>query len=167
MNWLDLTLIACLIIGIFKGLFDGIIKQVIALIALVVAIFLSGALATWIRNFVSSHFEIGDSLSPFILNVFYYLLAFAIILSLLLSLGNVISKAINYTPIAPVNKIFGALFGGFITLLSLSIVLNIVSVLDSSSLLITEQTRENSVYYGKIKGVFPQVYPYVMEYFKN
>lgn len=166
MGWLDITLIACLALGIIKGLFDGLIKQVIALLALVLAIFLSGTVATWIRNFMNTYLEIGDSISPVILDAIYYLLAFAVILSLLTWFGNVISKAISYTPIGPINKIFGAIFGGFITMLCLSIVINVLTVFDPNSMLITKQTQSKSVYYSKVKAVFPQVYPYVKEFFK-
>jgi len=165
MFWLDIILIICLLTGIIKGLIDGLIKQVVALIALILAIFLSGAVAGWIRNFVNEHFEMGDTVSPLILNAIYYLLAFAVILSILIFLGNLISKAINYTPIGPINKIFGALFGGFFTLLCLSISLNVLAVFDPNSILITKQTQENSVYYDKIKEVFSHVYPYVEGFF--
>jgi Uncharacterized membrane protein, required for colicin V production len=165
MFWLDIVLIICLLIGIIKGLFDGLIKQVVALIALILAIFLSGTVAGRIRDFINEYFEMGDAVSPLILNAVCYLFAFSVILSVLIFLGNLISKAINYTPIGPVNKLFGALFGGFFTLLCLSISLNVLAVFDPNSMLITEQIRENSVYYDKIKVVFSHVYPYVKGFF--
>jgi Uncharacterized membrane protein, required for colicin V production len=167
MFWLDIVLIACLLIGIIKGLIDGLIKQVIALLALILAVFLSGTVATWLRDLANEYLGIGNADSPFVLNAIFYLLAFVIILSVLIFLGKIVSKAINYTPIGPVNKIFGAIFGGFITLLSLSILLNVLAVFDSKSMLITKQTQEKSGYYSKVKDVFPQVYPYVKEFFKN
>jgi len=164
MFWLDITFVACLLIGIVKGLIDGLVKQIIALLALVLAIFLSGTVATWMRNFTDIYLEIRDSVFPTLLDAIYYLFAFAVILSLLISLAHVISKAVSYTPIGPVNKIFGAVFGGFFMLLCLSIVLNVLSIFDSNSMLISKQAQTQSVYYGKVRAVFPQIYPYVKDF---
>ena len=165
MFWFDLVLLICLIAGIIKGLADGIVKQVITLLALVVAVYLSGFVAGLIRDFINSNFDIGDSVSPFVLNAVYYIFAFALILSVLIALGNLVNKAINYTPIGIINRLFGAFSGGFITILCLSIVLNIFAVFDPDSTIIPKQMKEKSVHYNKVKDVFPKIYPSIKELF--
>ena len=165
MFWFDLVLLICLVAGIIKGLADGLVKQVIALFALVIAVYLSGFVAGLIRDFINRNFDIGDAGSPFVLSAVYYMLAFVLILSGLLALGNLINKAINYTPIGIINRLFGAIFGGLITILCLSIVLNIFAVFDPDSAIIPKQMKEKSVHYNKVKDVFPKIYPSIKELF--
>lgn len=167
MNWLDIVMLVCVLSGIVKGLFDGLIKQVVSLAALALAIVLSGTVATWIRNFVQTHFEISDSISPEVLNIIYYILAFIVIFSLLAWLAAVGTKLINYTPLGIINKLSGAIIGGFLWALCLSILLNLISVFDKQNALISKQTQEKSVYYERVKTVFPFIYPYIKEYIKH
>lgn len=167
MNWLDIVILVCILIGIIKGLFDGLIKQVLSLVALIAAIFLSGTVATLIRNFVNTHFDMGDSISSDILNITYYILAFIIIFSLLVWLASAATKVINYTPLGILNKLFGAVIGAFLWVLCLSILINLVSVFDKENLIISKQTQEKSVFYERVKTVFPLVYPYIKEYIKH
>jgi membrane protein required for colicin V production len=82
-------------------------------------------------------------------------------------LAKFIDKIINYTPAEALNKIFGALFGAFMWIISLSILLNILAVFDSKSVLISKQTQEESVYYEKVREVLPSVFPYIKEFFKH
>lgn len=166
-NWLDIAILIVLAIGVVKGLLDGIIRQVVSLIALLLAIFLSGSVATWIRDFVSAHLEIGDLISPLILNALWYILAFLAIFFLLVSLGNLLSKAVNYTPAGAVDKLFGAISGAFFWILSLSILLNILAVFSPTSTLIPEQIRKESVLYDRTRALFPTLYPYIKEYIQK
>jgi membrane protein required for colicin V production len=167
MNWLDIVIIVCVAAGIIKGLFDGIIKQVISLISLILAIVLSGSIATWIRNFMHTHFQIENSLSPGTLSAVYYILAFVFIITLFAFLAKFVDKIINYTPAGILNRLFGALFGAFMWIICLSILLNILAVFDSKSTVIHKQTQENSIYYDKVRAALPVVYPYIKEFFKS
>jgi membrane protein required for colicin V production len=166
-NWLDITIIICFAIGIIKGLFDGIIKQVISVISLVLAIVLSGSIATWLRKLVNAHFQIENSISAGTVSAIYYVIVFIVIITLFALLSKFVDKIINYTPAGILNRLFGALFGAFMWMLCLSILLNIVAVFDSKNSLISKQTTEKSVYYDKVKKILPSVYPYIKEFFKN
>jgi membrane protein required for colicin V production len=166
-NWLDIVIIICPAIGIIKGLFDGIVKQVISVISLILAIVLSGSVANGLRSLVNTHFQIENSLSQSTTNAIYYIIAFIFIVTLFALLAKFVDKIINYTPAGIINRLLGALFGAFMWILCLSILLNIVAVFDSQSVLINKETTEKSVYYNKVRKVLPSVYPYIKEFFKN
>ena len=168
MNWLDIVIIACIIIGIVHGLITGIIKQVISLISLVAAVLLSGAVANGIRNWIQPQIQNENSwLSPVVQNAIYYVLAFIIIVSVFAVLAKLVDKIINYTPAGMINHLFGALFGTLMWALCLSIALNFLAVFDSQSRLITKPVKENSVCYEKVKMLFPTVFPYIKDFFKH
>jgi membrane protein required for colicin V production len=167
MNWLDLILIVCIVIGIIKGMFDGLVKQVISLIALILAIVLSGTVANGLRQLINAHFSTGNTLfSPNIINAIYYILAFVIIVSLFALLAKAVDKMISYTPVGIFNRLFGALFGGFVWTLCLSILLNFIVVFDTQSVLLPKPLKEKSICYHNVRMVFPSVFPYIKEFFK-
>ena len=168
MNWLDIVLIACIIIGVIHGLVTGIVKQVISLISLVAAILLSGAVATWISHRAQPYIHNeNDWFSPNVINAIFYIIAFIIIISLFAIAAKLVDRIINYTPAGIINKLFGALFGMFMWVLSLSILLNILAVFDVQSQILTQPVKENSIYYEKVKMIFPTVFPYITDLFKH
>lgn len=168
MNWLDIVLIACIVIGIVKGIIDGLVKQVISLVSLILAIVLSGTVANGLRHFINSHFTTGNTpFSPNIINAIYYILAFVIIVSLFALLAKAVDKIISYTPAGIFNRLFGALFGAFVWILCLSILLNFIAVFDTQSILISKQIKEKSICYNNLRMVFPSVFPYIKEFFKH
>ena len=165
MNWLDIVIIVCIIFGIIHGLFTGIVKQVISVISLVAAILLSGAVSRVISMWLQPYIHTGDSLSSQnALNVIYYVLAFIIIISIFSIAAHFVDKIINHTPAGIINKIFGALFGFFFWALCLSITLNVLAVFDSESKVISKPIKENSIYYDRVKMIFPSIFPYIKDF---
>ena len=165
MNWLDIVIIVCIISGIIHGLFTGIIKQVISLVSLVAAILLSGAVAKVISFWLQPYIHTGDNLSSQnALNVIYYIIAFIIIISIFAIATYFVDKIINHTPVGIINKIFGALFGFFFWALCLSITFNILAVFDAESKVISKPVIENSIYYDRVKMIFPSIFPYIKDF---
>lgn len=164
MNWLDIVLLVFIGLSFVKGLFDGLIKQVMALVAVVLAIFLSGTVVAWLSRFVHSHLDVSDSVSPEMLNAAFYILAFVIVVSLLIGAGNVLSKAINVTPIAILDKASGALGGAAIALILSSLILNGIAVFDPASVVLKKEVKTQSVYYEPVKAIFPAIYPPIKDY---
>jgi len=168
MNWLDIAIIVCVIIGVVHGLVTGFIKQVIFLVSLIAAILLSGAIANVARQWVQTHFSNEPAwFSPNIQNVVYYALAFLIIIILFSIAAKLVDKIINHTPAGIINKLFGAIFGVCIWTLCLSITLNFIAVFDAQSQVIPKPVKENSIFYEKMKMIFPTVFPYIKDFVKH
>jgi len=168
MNWLDIVVIVCIIIGVIHGLVTGIIKQIVFLVSLIAAILLSGAIATVIHHWVQKYFSNEPAwFSPGIQNTIYYVLAFILIISLFAIAAKLVDKVINHTPAGMINKLFGALFGGLMWMLCLSILLNFVAVFDAQSQLIPKPIKENSVLYERVKMIFPTVFPHIKDFIKH
>ena len=168
MNWLDIVIIVCIIIGIVHGLITGIVKQVLSLVSLIAAIFLSGAVANLIRQWIQPYMHDGNNwFSPEVQNAIFYILAFIIIISVFALLANLVDKIINFTPAGILNKMAGAIFGLFMWTLCLSILMNFISVFDTHSQLIPQQVKENSILYYRVNMIFPTIFPYIQDFFKH
>ena len=168
MNWLDIVILVCIVIGIIHGLVTGIVKQVISLVSLIAAILLSGAVAKMISRWVEQHIQNGNHwFTPGVQNVFYYILAFILIVSLFSIAAGLIDKIINYTPVGVLNRLVGALFGVFMWALCLSILLNFIAVFDTQSQLISKPIKESSIFYERVRMIFPTIFPYIKDFFKS
>ena len=164
LNWLDIAIVICVAIGLIKGLRDGFVKQLISLIALVLAIFFAGKIAIPLRNFVLSCIT-GDGISISLVSALCYIVAFILIIILINLLGKLVHLAIKMTPARPLDILLGGFFGLFIWILSLSILFNIFSALDTNSTIITKPTQSKSIFYERVKKVVPTVYPVLKDYF--
>jgi len=164
MSWLDLVIVASFIIGIVHGLSTGIVKQVITLVSFVAAILLSGAVANMLRHWIQPHIHGGN---PDVINVVFYVLAFLIIISIFAVLAKFVDKIINYTPAGFINKALGAIFGMVLWALCLSIVLNFITIFDTQSKIISQTVKEDSVFYDSVKMFFPNIFPFIRDFFTH
>ena len=161
MNWLDLTIVVCITIGLVKGLFDGFIKQAVSFMALIAAIFFAGQLAGWTRSLLRG-IEFLGGLDPGILTAVCYILSFALIIIAIVFLGRIVDIAIKMTPAKFLNYLLGSLFGMLMGVVSLSILINVLEAFD----VVPAQVRNQSVLYGNVREVVPTIYPIIKEYFK-
>jgi membrane protein required for colicin V production len=153
MNWLDITLICLAVVGFVKGLFDGIIKQVVSLIALIVGIFFCTKIALWLRGYIIEWGfpEQGTT-------VLSYILGFLLIVGLFLLAGEVLHRIIGVTPLSILNHIGGGFFGLLIMLLFLSLLFNLMDIIDSRSMLISEESKVESRLYDPVRLIIPTFY---------
>jgi len=155
MNWLDITLLCLAAIGLIKGLFDGVIKQVVSLIALVVAIFFCGKVAAWLRGYILS-LEWFPEQGVTILS---YILGFLLIVGVLLLAGEIVHKAVGVTPLSILNHLAGGLFGFLVMIVFISLLLNLLEIIDRGSVLIPLETKIESRFYNPVKQILPTIYP--------
>lgn len=154
MNWLDIVILCLAGAGLAKGLLDGVIKQVAALIALIAGIFFCGMAANWLRGVMSGWGlpEPGGS-------ILSYILGFFLIVGLLVLVGEIMHRVIDVTPLSILNHLGGGLFGLLIMVLSLSLVFNILEIVDQQSALISREVKVESRFYLVIQQIIPVVFP--------
>jgi len=163
MNWLDLAIIAIVFIGLIKGLFDGFIKQVVSLISLILAIFFAGKAARPLRDYLISQDSITDIVSPQIIAIICYIFAFIFILAVCKWLAELLDN-VMLSPVSFINHITGGILGCLLSLLCLSLLFNILTVFDSDSKIIKEQTKNESVLYYKVESITPLISPFIKTY---
>jgi membrane protein required for colicin V production len=154
MNWLDITLLCLAGIGFIKGLFDGVVKQVVSLVALVAAIFFCTKAAAWLRGYI-----IGWGLPEQGVTVLSYILGFLLIVGILLLAGEIMHRVIGATPLSILNHIGGGFLGLLIMVLFISLLFNLMEIMDRGSVLISAETKIESLFYYTVKQIIPTIYP--------
>ena len=151
MNWLDIVILCLLGVGLIKGLFDGMIKQVTAVVALIIGIYLCSGVAIWLCDFFKQleWFPQGAVLLT------SYFLGFVLIVGILLLAGRIIHQLIDATPLGFFNHIIGGLVGFVLMVLIISVLLNLIEVVDRQSVLLSQEIKVESRYYDMIRKIIP------------
>jgi membrane protein required for colicin V production len=154
MNWLDIVILCIAGAGLVKGLVDGVIKQIVSLVALVAGIFFCGKMADWLNNLMSSWGlpEIGSS-------ILSHVLGFLIIVGVLILIGEIMHRVIDATPLSILNHLGGGFFGFILTLLFISLIFNLLEIIDPHSALIPNEAKVESHFYFFIKQIIPTIFP--------
>ncbi|GAP71706.1 hypothetical protein AGMMS49982_17400 [Bacteroidia bacterium] len=166
MNWLDYAIIIIVAAGLIKGLMDGFVRQLALFVGLVVAIYFAGEVAEALRAAIFGLLGL-QIIPPHLLTGICYTLAFGIITFVIGLLGRFVDFAIKMTPARPFNVLFGGAFGLCVAVLSLSLAVNVLAAFDSQSVLISEQTQQQSQLFDKTKNIVTTVYPQVRGYFNT
>jgi membrane protein required for colicin V production len=155
MSWLDIILPVLVVAGFIKGYKDGFIRQIVFFFALIAAIYLCSKVAVTVREYLSRT----DWFTEFTVNVLSYILAFIMIVAIITLAGWIIHKMISVTPLSLFNHLAGAAFGLIVTMLLLSLTLNLIEGLDHRSALISQETKAKSRFYYYVRDLIPVIYP--------
>ena len=155
MNWLDILLLCLAGIGFAKGLFDGVIKQVVSLIALMVAIFFCAKAAAWLRGYILA---LGWFPAEGV-TILSYIAGFILIMGVVMLAGEVVHRVVGATPLSILNHLAGGLFGLGLMIVFVSLLLNILEVVDRGSVLIPRESKVESRFYNSVKEIVPTIYP--------
>ncbi|GHU84269.1 hypothetical protein FACS189415_7850 [Bacteroidia bacterium] len=155
MNWLDIVILCLAGIGLVKGLYDGVIKQVVSLVALIVGIFFCGKVAAWLKTYI-----IGWGFFPEQgVTVLSYVLGFLLIVGVLILAGEIMHRVIGATPLSLLNHICGGVLGLLIMILFISLLFNILDIIDRGSVFISVESKVESQLYFTVKKIIPVIYP--------
>lgn len=157
MNWFDILVAIALLMAFFNGLQKGLVVQLVSLVGLILAIFFAGQLA---KNILPWILEVSE-LSLNVASVISYIAAFALIMVVVSLIGSAIQKLIDAVHLSFLNKLLGAVISLGISTVILSLILNLVLMLDPQEKIIKRNIKENSFFYEKIKRVVPAIVPYL------
>ncbi len=155
MNWLDITLLCLTGVGLVKGLFDGIIKQAISLIAVIAAIFLYAKAGLWLHEYIVKLGWFSEN----VIMLICYIAGFIFILAIVLLAGEIIHRIISATPLSLLNHLGGGVFGAALSLIFISLALNIIQIADTQSIVIPKKIKTTSLLYEPIKKIIPTISP--------
>ena len=166
MNWLDLTIVIVVAIGLIKGMIDGLVKQVISLVSFIFAIFFAGQASKPLREFLLNQDSITHAISPQIITVICYILTFILIIFVFNYLAKLLKKILT-SPVSCLNYFLGGLSGSLLALLILSLLINVLTLIDWNSKIIKEQTKKESALFYKVEAIVPLISPVLKKTAKN
>ncbi len=161
MNWFDLLTGILLLIAFINGYRKGLIMQLVGLATLVLAAIFGGRLAGRILPEIHRLME----LSPNVARVLSFVLAFALIAIVLSLIGRLIQKFIDVVFLSFINRLLGSVIATGTMMLLLSIILNLVLMLDKNQTVITREIRTESFFFKRVEAVVPAIVPYMNKEF--
>ena len=147
---------ALVVAGFIKGYCDGFIRQVVFFFALIAAIYLCSKVAINLREYLISV----DLFPENSVTIVSFILAFIMIAGIIILAGRIIHKMISATPLSLLNHLAGALLGLVVTVLLVSLTLNVMERLDRRSVFISQEIKEDSQFYYYCVDIVPAFYPF-------
>lgn len=157
MNWFDLLVGILLLIAFINGFRKGLIMQLVGLATIVLAAIFGGRLAVRILPEISRLME----LSPSVTRVLSFVLAFALIAIVLSLIGRLIQKFIDVVFLSFINRLLGSVISIGTMMVLLSIILNLVLMLDKKQTVINRKIRTESFFFERVEAVIPAIVPYM------
>ncbi len=157
LNWFDLIVLILLLIAFVNGYRKGLVMMLAGLATVILAAIFGGKLAVRILPELQKLFD----MSPQLANVLSYVAAFlaiAVVLGLVAALVQKIFETVNLNFI---NRLLGSVVSVATTTIVLSILLNLVLMLDSGERMIKPDVKEKSFFYERIQAVVPAIVPYL------
>jgi len=155
MNYLDIIICIPVAWGLFKGFMKGFILEVAMLFALLGAIWV----AVNFSDFISRQLHDRLGWHTTYLPVIAFVLLFIGVLIGVYALAKLLEKTVDAASLGPLNKLFGALFGGFKFVLILSVVFFLIDSVERSLPMISVEKKSQSLLYKPIAAVAPVVIP--------
>ena len=160
-NWFDLTVAILLLIAVINGYRKGLIMQLVGLAILVLSAIFGGRVAEEILP----HLKGWVNLSAEAARVFSFILAFAVIAVVLTLLGKLLQYFIDVVLLSFLNRLAGAVIAIGTMMLFLSILLNLVLLLDRHETVISPKIKQESFFYPRVEAVVPAIVPHLNSHF--
>lgn len=157
MNWFDLVVFILMLIALVNGYRKGLIQQLVGLAIIILSAIFGGKLAAYILPELNRFLD----LSPNLARVLSFLLAFAAIAIVISLIGNLIQKFVNIILLSFVNRLLGSFIAVGTLMFILSIILNLVLMLDKKENLISKEIKNESFFFERVEAVVPAVVPYL------
>lgn len=157
LNWFDLIILILLLIAFINGYRKGLVMMLAGLVTVILAAIFGGKLAVRILPELQKLFD----MSPQLANVLSYVAAFLAIAVVLGLVGALVQKIFETVNLNFVNRLLGSVVSVATTTIVLSILLNLVLMLDSGERMIKPDVKEKSFFYERIQAVVPAIVPYL------
>jgi membrane protein required for colicin V production len=157
LNWFDILITIALITAFASGFRQGLIRQLINLCGLILGVVFAGQTAKIILPWLLQITHISHNIA----SVVSYLMAFAIIMAIITLLGCFIQKFIAIIHLGFFNKLLGSMVSIGTATVVLSLILNVVLMLDPKEKIIKKETKEDSFFFERIQIVIPAIVPYL------
>ena len=152
MNWLDFVIVLPVCWFAFKGFKNGLIKELATISALVLGIWATCRFSDYVATLL------GDAEWVHILA---FIITFLAVLILVYLFGNFVEKVVTLVVPKFINRLFGFIFGVGKVLLIFSLLLFVISTIDTESKVLTCAITKDSLLYHYVQPIFP----YFREFF--
>ena len=143
MNWFDLVIIIFLLIALLNGYRRGLIMQLVGLAIIILSAIFGGKLAVIILPELNRLLDISLNIA----RVLSFVLSFAAIALVISFVGRLLQGITNVIFLGFVNRLMGSLVAVGTLMFILSIILNLLLMLDRDESLIKKEIKEESFFF--------------------
>lgn len=161
MNWFDITILILLLIVLVKGYRKGFVMQLVGLSVILLAAIFGGKLASIILPEINRLLDISANFA----RVLSFLISFSLIAVTIYLIGKLVEKFIDIVSLSFFNRVLGSIIAVGTMMVVLSIVLNLVLMLDKRDNIINSETRKESFFFERVETVIPTIVPYLNKEF--
>ena len=149
MNYFDIIIIIPLLWGAFKGFKKGLIIEIASLVALFLGVWGGVKFSSISAEYLSEMFDISEKIMPLI----SFAITFILIVIAVFTLAKLLQKFIKMVALGLVNKITGAIFGLLKFALIISVILNLVNMVNAEVNFIEPEMKNSSLLYEPVSKI--------------
>ena len=157
LNWFDLLVLIFLIVAFINGYRKGLVTMLVGLVTVVLAAVFAGKLA----DILLPHIQKMFGSSPQVATVLSYVAAFLAIGAVVSIIGFLIQKLFESVNLNFINRILGSVVSIGTTVVVLSILLNLILMLDRKEKIIKPEIKQKSFFYERVRVAVPAIVPYL------
>ena len=159
MNYIDLIIVALLVIGIARGFTDGFIKEFASLLALVLGIWGAIKFSSFVAAKLCDYFDMTGKY----VGIIAFLITFIIIVIVVHFIGILVDKFAQAISLGFLNRLLGLVFGFIKNALILSVVFVILNAIDARHHFLPKEAIAHSKFYNPIADIAPAIFPRIGE----
>lgn len=147
MTIIDIIILVFIVLGMVPGFMKGAIRQMAGLLGLVLGLVAARTLYTSVAEEVFSH--VTDNMT--LAQVLSFVAIWMAVPLLFLLVASVLTRTLEAISLGCVNRLLGAVLGGLIHALVVSLTVGVLEHLDTNNSLIGKAAKQQSVLYYRIK----------------
>lgn len=157
MNYIDIILLALLILSAISGFRKGFIEELAGLVALLLGIWAALHFSGLVAHLLAENLNIHGRYLP----VISFIATFVIVIILVNIAGSAVSSMVKAVQLGLINRLAGFVFGIIKGALILSVILVVFNKLDQDVHLIPPEARSGSRMYEPVKNFAPSIFPFL------
>jgi len=160
---IDIILGSILIWGTIQGIRQGFFASLASFIAYIIGIYFAIKFSYLVAEILAQKID----WNPKTIQITAFGLTFVGIVILLITTAKIFTKIADWAYLGWLNRLFGGLFGLLKYTLLLSIFLNLIEKINFNNYFISEQTKQDSVFYNNIQYTAQLMYPSIEEWYTD
>ncbi|BBD44599.1 MAG: CvpA family protein [Petrimonas sp.] len=157
LNGFDLIILIFLLVAFVNGYRKGLVMMLVGLATVILAAVFAGKLAVTVLPYLQKTFDF----SPQVTHVLSYVAAFLAIAAVVSLIGFLVQKVFESVNLNFINRILGGVVSMGTTVVVLSILLNLILMLDGEEKIIKPNIKQKSFFYEKVRVAVPAIVPYL------
>ena len=160
-NYIDLIIIATLVLASMMGFWKGFLRQLFGLIALLLGIYCAIHFSNFIGSYISQWIDHNETA----VTIIAFAVTFIAVLLAVVFVGKIAEKLVKIVTLGFFNRLIGLLFSLVKTAFILSIFICLLQALDQLWHFFPHNDCEQSMLFAPIAKLAPSVFPYLKDLF--